>query len=82
LRFPDCRKVGSGRSGSGGCGNWQQKVQEWNGQRAVGRSGGSPYITLPLGVHVLVHKVKLDVGEVDLADVLRSSWIGRVKLLD
>jgi hypothetical protein len=55
-----------------------------NGQRAVAAAEVGVPLTSPppLGVHVLMCRVKLDVGEVDLADVLRSSWIGTVKLLD
>jgi hypothetical protein len=79
LRFPDHRKV---RSSGGGRENWQQKVWEWSESGSSSGSGGSPYITPPLGVHILMRRVKPDVGEVDLADASRSSWIGMVKLLD
>jgi hypothetical protein len=58
------------------------RQREWSESGSSSRSGGSPYITPPLGVHVLVCRVESDVGEVDLADALRSSWIGTVKLLD
>jgi hypothetical protein len=79
LRFPDRRKVGSSSSGRG---DQQRKVWEWSESGSGGRRGGSPYITPPLGVHILVRRVKLDIGEVDLVDASRSSWIGTVKLLD
>jgi hypothetical protein len=69
---------------------WEQQWQGWelvvvgvNGWRVVvAAEVGVPLTLPPLGVHVLVHRMKLDVGEVDLADVLGSSWIGMVKLLD
>jgi hypothetical protein len=72
------------RQGGGGVGtgSGQWKVQEWLGSGSSSGSGGSPYITPPLRVHVLMCRVKSDVGEVDLADASRSSWLGMVKLLD